>query len=98
MQVKRHDIRGGEGALGEIGQEEFIDHAEASDSDLPFFFLLGRGGMGRHNDAHEWAAFAQALIWAVVKRAADPPFGTAQVLIEPRKCKRAWTSARSRSL
>jgi hypothetical protein len=74
MQVKRHDIRGGEGTLGEIGQEEFIDHAVADNSDLPFLFLFGWGGMGRHNDAHERSVFTQALIRAVIEHAADPAF------------------------
>jgi len=46
MQVESHHIGGGEGALGQIGQEEFIDNAVPDEPNLPFLFraFLGLGG------------------------------------------------------
>jgi hypothetical protein len=81
MEGERHHIGGGEGVLGQIGQEEFIDDSGTSESDLPFLFLLRWSRMGRHHDAHQRSTFAQALVWTVVERAADPTFGTSEVLI-----------------
>ena len=37
--------------------------------------------MSRHNDANEGAVFAQAQVWTVVERAADPTFRAAQMLV-----------------
>jgi hypothetical protein len=55
MEVERHHIGGGEGALGKIGPEEFIDETIANEPDLPLLFLLRWGGVGGHNDADEWS-------------------------------------------
>ena len=81
MQVKRHPIGGGEGVLGQIGQEEFLHHAVADESDLALLLLLSRGRVGRHNDAHERSVLREALVWTVVERAADPTFRALEVLI-----------------
>jgi len=81
MQIERHDIGGGEATLRQIGQEEFVDHPVADEPDLPFLFLLGRSRVGGDNDAHEWSALVQPLVWAVVERTTDSPFRAAQMLI-----------------
>jgi len=81
MQVERHHIGGGESALGQIGQEEFIDDAVPDDPNLPLLFLLRWGGMRRHNNAHERTVLGEALIWAVIERAAEPAFWAGEVLI-----------------
>ena len=78
MQVERHHISSGEGALGKIRQEEFIDEASTRDPDPT---LDGPRRMGRDDDADLLACFAQALVRAVVERAADPTFWLGQVLV-----------------
>lgn len=80
VQVEGDHIGGGEGTLGQIGQEEFIDDSGTSESNLPFLFLLRWSRMGCHNDAYQRSTCAQALVWTVVERAADPTFGTSEVL------------------
>jgi hypothetical protein len=80
MQVEGNHIGGGEGALGQMGQEEFVDDSVAGEPNLTLF-LPGRGGVGGHNDADGRSALVQALVWAVVEGAADPTFRTAQLLI-----------------
>ena len=77
MQVEGHDIRSGEGALGEIGEEEFIDDARAGDTNPT---LGGPGGMSGDDDADPLACLAQALVRTVVERAADPTFRMRQRL------------------
>lgn len=42
---------------------------------------IDRGRMGRHNDAHERAAFVQALVWAVEEHPVASTFCTGKVLI-----------------
>jgi hypothetical protein len=81
MQVERHHIRGGKDALGQIGQEEFIDDSVTDEPDLAFLFLLCRGWVSGHNDTNERPVWLQALVWTVVKCAADPAFRAAEVLI-----------------
>ena len=44
MQGERHDIGGSEGALGEIGQEQFRDDSIADDSNLALLFFFAGAG------------------------------------------------------
>ena len=71
VQVKRHYIRGSEGALGKVGPEEFIDHSVPDEPDLSFLFLPRWSGVSRHNDTNGRTILVQVLVWTVVERAAD---------------------------
>src|SRR6266851_2915020 len=78
MQVECYDISRGEGALGKMRQEEFIDNPGAGDTDS----TLGcPGRMSRDDNAAPLACFAQELVWTVVERAADSTFRMRQVLV-----------------
>ncbi len=80
VQVEGYHIGGSEGALGQFGPEEFIDHSVADEPD-PTLLLLLWNWVGSHNDANKRSALVQALVWTVVERAADSTFRAAQVLI-----------------
>src|SRR6266705_2629180 len=94
VQIEGYHIRGSEGALGKLGPEEFIHDSVANEPDLPFLFLRCRGWVGGHNDANEWSALVQALVWAVVERTADPTHLALFRCWSAGKCKRVWIAAR----
>ncbi len=81
MQVERHHIRGGEGVLRQIGQQEFIDNSVTGEPDLALLLFPGWGWMSGHDDTNERSSLGQALVWAVVERVADSTFCTKEVLI-----------------
>ncbi len=82
MQVEGCDIGSGEGALGQISPEEFIDDAITDNSDLPFLFLLRWGRMDRHNDTNKRAVLGEVLVWTIVERAADSALRALELLID----------------
>ncbi len=66
MQVKCHDIGGGEPILREMGEKEFVDHALAGATDAALF--LSRQ-VGSHHDAAAAARLAHRDIGTVVESA-----------------------------
>ena len=78
MQIQRDDICGGKSALGEIGQEEFIDDAGADDSDPT---LSRSSRMGRNDDADLFACCVQGVFRTVVERAHNPAFRVLDLLV-----------------
>ena len=78
MQIQRHDKGLGERALGEIRQEEFVDHAGAGDAN-PTLGCPGR--MSCHDHPAPHTLWSQGQIRAVVERAYYPTFRVGQVLI-----------------
>ena len=55
VEIEGHHIGGSEGALGQIGPEEFLDDSVADESD-PTLLLLLWDWVGGHNDANERSA------------------------------------------
>src|SRR5581483_7720494 len=77
VEVEGNDVSGGEGILGQIAPEKFRDDARTPESDLPFLFLGGRGGVGRDNDPNQRSALGKALDWTIVERTTDSTLGAA---------------------
>ncbi len=78
MQIQRHDITGSKRALGELRQEQFVDHTRTGDTNPT---LGGPGLMRRHDEPTPHALRSQRQVRAVVERAHHPTFRVSQVLI-----------------
>ncbi len=71
MQIQRHHIAGGESALGQLREEQFVDDAVTFDTDLA---LLWSSGMGRDHDPAACAQRPDGHLIAVVERAHELRF------------------------
>ncbi len=85
MQVQLNNITGGECLLGQVCEEEFVDHTCTCD---PNGTLLCPGGMGRHDHAAGHAIGSHQNFGAIVEAARHLAFGTLLKLIGG-KCSRA---------
>ncbi len=78
MQVEGDDIGSGESALGQIGEEEFVDEARAGEAHPAF---LRGSRMGRHHHPATLSRWPHRHIRAVVECAHQVTFRAAELLI-----------------
>ena len=78
MQVEGHHIGRGEGTLGQLREEQFVDDAVAEESDLA---LRLPSGMGRDHHPTACARWPDGHLFAVVQGAHEGTFRTAELLI-----------------
>jgi hypothetical protein len=68
MQIQFDDIRGGEGLLRQLREEEFVDDAFACDAHRT---LLVPSGMGGHHHAAREALGVDWHVWTIGEAADD---------------------------
>lgn len=78
MQIQLNDVSGGEGALREIGEEQFVDDARTCDANRALLFARR---MRCHDHATPYAIGTHRNLWAVVETANHLAFRTLLELI-----------------
>jgi len=78
MQIQFNDVRGGECALGEVGEAQFVDDARTRDAN---WALLVASRMRCDDDAAEYPLGSHRDLWAIVEATHHLAFWTLLELI-----------------